>query len=511
MLAFILILINKIMKSFRKLLSNRKFNFSTTNLKWGEDKEQDIKVFQEQAYIALDSICNHLLTSDCGTVLPKCKPNFLRHLIEKVPNKTPSNYDDIMNDLDNKLLSNFTKFTHNGYLSWFPCMTSYPGILGHLVGHGFSNPATSYQNSKVIFELEKKITDWFKEAYGLPDVFSQKESGALIFHGVSLTSISATLAAKRIALNKYPNDCSKFRYYCSEQSHYSIKKAINIAGSKAVIIPIIFDNKKNNFVMDMDLLNKTIEEDVRNGLIPIYVAATLGTTGTTAIDYLEEIGDIARKYKMWYHVDAAYAGNALILEEFRWTAKGIEKANSFAFNPVKLFPTLQNSACCFYTNISHAVSAYEVDSLVNQNQLGLNLNDAEFGTARLNKALKLYSAFSVLGKDYLKDLARRIFNAAKLSEKLLSESGKFEVLFQPCNFALVCFKLKTRGNEELIKLITKINDNGKLFIGPMDVKFVDKEELILVRLSINWLYTTDEIITKNMNDIIDCYNDTFKD
>lgn len=502
--------------------SNNKIINSNSNTDvhiWGEDKDSDIDMFKKQANLIIDMLCDEFLKADEGTVLPKVKPNFLKSLINDEFNNYSESFDSIKNELETKILPNFTKIHHKGYLSWFPCMQSFPGMLGQQISHSFINPSCNYQLSSVIFELERKITNWFKRAYGLPDNFNQPTSTSIIYHGVSLSSIATSLAAKRKKLKEYPHYIKKFKYYSSDEAHYSIRKAANISGFQSEKIPIKYCKIKNNYIMNFDLLKEKIENDVKEGYIPCYIAATLGTTGTTGIDDLEEIGQLAKKYNMWYHVDAAYAGNALILEKYREYLKGVEYADSFCFNPVKLFPILQNSACCFYKDSNDAILAYDVEnkniedifsvSKTSLNVYNLNYNDFEFSISRLNKALKIYTLINSCGFSYLKETALKIFDGASTAEKILKDDKRFEVMFYPSKFGLVVFKLRYKENEDLMKLINYINEEGRIFIGPMNITYENKE-LIVVRLSINWLYTSKDTIKKDIQFIIEGYNKLFK-
>lgn len=480
---------------------------------WGVNREKDIEQFRKNAYIVIDDIYDHLKTTNSKTVLPKCKPNFLKPLLkQKSFPDSPQSFNTVMNEVNSKILKNFTLFPHKGYLSWFPCHTSYPGMLGHLIDHGFENPSRSWDLNPSIFELEKKITDWFKKAYNLPNNFSKKESGAVIYHGVSLSSISSTLAAKRKKIKELNitnhETIPKLRYYCSEQAHYSIRKAANIAGSSSVLIPVKFCKQRNNFVMNTEILRAKIEEDVKNGNIPVYICSTIGTTGTTAIDETKKINQIAKEFGMWHHVDAAYAGNSAILPEYSWVLDGVEGSNSFAFNPVKMFPMMQNSACCYYENIHDAVNAYEESNDLSEEQGKWNLNYLEFGNVRLNKALKLYSVLTSFGLDKLRDLATKKFSAARVVEDIISKDSRFELYFNPCKFGLVCFKLKNRGNDDLIKFMNAVNADGNIFIGPFNVE-VDGVDLTLLRISINYLYIDNEGMKENMEKIMSYYDKVF--
>lgn len=476
---------------------------------WGQNRTTDIERFRALAKQNLKSIETQLTEIDTKTVLPACKPNFLRYLIDQKANSQPEDNEKTSFDLENILLKNFTLFSHRGYLSWFPCMTSYPGMLGQMLTYGFTGTQTDYNISIAPIQLEKVVTNWFKKAYNLPSNFSKTESGAVIYHGVSLSSIGSTLASKKRMLKLLPgSDEKKFKYYCSEMAHYSLRKAANIAGSKSEIIPVIFSEKKNNFIMNTKALEVKIKEDILNGFIPTYINSTIGTTGSTAVDDIFEIGELAKKYNMWYHIDAAYAGNSLILPEYNWVLYGLELANSFAFNPVKLFPILQNSACCYFSDLNEAILAYEVEKIPDLNKA--SQISYEFTTTRHNKALKMFTLLNSYGTSSLKDLATRIFRAARLIEEILSKDNRFEVMFAPSNFGLVCFKLSNRGNKDLIKFMNKVNEGGKLFLGPYDVKLSDNSEIILLRISVNWLYTTEEVIRENIKDITDSYDKAFE-
>ena len=118
--------------------------------------------------------------------------------------------------------------------------------------------------------------------------------------------------------------------YTSNQAQSSVEKAALVA-----LVRLRAIEPDENLVMRGEALKEAIEQDIRDGLIPFFVCATLGTTGACAFDNLEEIGLVCKEYGVWMHVDAAYAGSAFLCPEFRHFLNGIEHATSFGFNPSK--------------------------------------------------------------------------------------------------------------------------------------------------------------------------------
>ena len=492
-----------------KISSSDSVNESYT---WGEDRLEDIKRFQHESYKIVDLLCSQLLLTNEESVMPKEKPNFLRKCLQKEANSNSESFSLIRDDLKNNIVRGLTRFDHKGYLSWFPSMTSLPGIMGNMISNSFPTSGLNKSDNQLSYEFERYITEWFKNEMKLPHVYSKKNSGSLIYHGAGYANISSAMAAKRKAMKDHnavenPSIIHKFRYYISEQAHYSMRKACNIAGSRCVIIPVKYCSERKNIIMDCEYLENIIKQDISNGLIPIYIGGTLGTTGTTAMDDFVSLGKISKKYNIWFHVDGAYAGTAALLDEYSWILNGIELTNSFSINPVKLLPVLQNSAICYFTDIRQALCAYDVDKLITKNisMKDTNYTDLEMCTSRINKAFKIYVAINTYGVQYMKDLLHRVFSSTKLAEKILCESGYFEILYE-FHFGLTCFRLRNKNDDEQYTFINKINESGKLVIGPMVIKRMNQEDLLIIRLSINWLYTNENDVRENMKEILDCYS-----
>ena len=467
---------------------------------WGEDKQKDINQFRIKSKNLIEDLILNWKNCDNRPVLPKKVPNFLKKdLADSVITNQPQSFDNTIDEVIKKVAYNIVSCSSEGYISWFPCMPGYVSQLGQFIAFSSENPSRNWELNSVTFEIESIVTKWFWEAYNLPPNFNSDKSGSVIYHGVSLSNISSALAAKN---KKLKQGFTKLSYYCSEQAHYSVRKGINIAGSKATLLPVKLCKKQNNIVIDADYFEKKVQEDIANGYTPCYVMSTIGTTGTTAVDDTEKINSIARKYNIWHHVDAAYGANFSILPEYsRKYLKGVDKAQSFGFNPVKLFPILQNSAMCYFENKYDMLSAYELDAIITKESN--NLNYYEFGNARLNKTFKIYTVVKTMGFDYFQSLAARIVECAKIVKEEIKKNEHFEVCFDS-EFGLVTFKLKNKGDNELIKFMNQINSDGKIFIGPYDINVENKKYLVL-RYSVNSLYPDKEKTLMIVRHILNLY------
>lgn len=342
--------------------------------------------------------------------------------------------------------------------------------------------------------------------------------------------------------NQLVEDEKKFVFYYSSIAHYSVKKGINIAGYEGRIIPSVWSDEYSNFTTDTDYLEKQIIKDIEDGFIPTYICATLGTTSTCALDDCEKIGRLSKKYKIWLHVDAAYIGSSFMLEDYKDVVNSIKNANSLVINGNKLMPVSENSGYFFtsdYYSVMKTFNENAIDinseSIYNKvqnlnsdtNYLSKNFeyenfidskqkktakkeyNNYEIMSSRQNKALRLYTVFSVFGKFGLKNIVSKLFNAAKIFETKLENSGYFDIVCKT-KFALVCFRLKNKTIKENMQFIEHINKEPKISIGPYVIPDVDEDKSYISRISVNYIFITDAQAEKDCDYLIEEFKKCFK-
>jgi aromatic-L-amino-acid decarboxylase len=293
--------------------------------------------------------------------------------------------------------------------------------------------------------------------------------------------------------------------YTSEEAHSSVEKGAKIAGFGKGHLRLIPTGE--DFAMIPKELERAIEKDKQEGLIPCCVVATVGTTSSTAMDPLPAIGEICARYGAWLHVDAAMAGTAAILPEMRHILNGVELADSFVFNPHKwMFTSVDCSAYfCKQTSILKSTFGVMPEYLkTNADQLVNNYKDWGISLGRRFRALKLWfvmRSFGVVG------LQKRVREHIALAGDLASWIGdhpEFEIL-APVSLNLVCFRHRPSqrlcSEEEMEQinkaLMDRLNRSGEMFFThtKLNGKFT-------LRLCVGQTHTTREHVEKAWEKIL---------
>jgi aromatic-L-amino-acid/L-tryptophan decarboxylase len=363
-----------------------------------------------------------------------------------------------------------THWQNPNFFAYFPANTSPPSVLAEMLIATLGAQCMIWETSPAAAELEEKMMIWLREMIGLPSYFE-----GVIQDSASTATLAAILTAReRITGFSINNDgagkAGTLRVYCSEQTHSSVDKAVKIGGigrKNLVKIPV-----KEDFSMDPQKLKEAIICDKNNGYIPCCVVGTIGTTGTTAVDPIRAIGEICREYGIWFHVDAAMAGTALILPEFQWMLDGREYLDSFVFNPHKWMFTNFDCTAFFVKDVESLIRTFEILPEYLKTRTRGKVNDyRDWGVplGRRFRALKLWSVIRSYGTEGLREMVRNhISLAGRLKEMILKEND-FEIL-APVVISVVCFRYHPSGyNEDQINLFNeklnhKLNDSGKIYL-----------------------------------------------
>jgi len=294
------------------------------------------------------------------------------------------------------------------------------------------------------------------------------------------TASTATLCAILTAREKFTDfavnnkgfaETDVLRVYCSSEAHSSVEKAVKIAGiGRQNLVKIGLDD---DLRMVPALLEEAIMQDLRLGMKPLCVVAAMGTTGTTAVDPLAEIAQICGRYRLWLHVDAAFAGSALILPEYRWMIRGIEQADSFVFNPHKWLFTNFDCSAYFVKDSESLINTFKLVPEYLKTQIPEHVNDySNWGIqlGRRFRALKLWYVIRSFGISGLQNLLRKHIALANELKGRIQQHDQFE-LMAPVPFNLVCFRYHPKGisDTEILnslneRLLMELNRTGRMYI-----------------------------------------------
>jgi len=322
------------------------------------------------------------------------------------------------------------------------------------------------------------VLDWLRQMVDLPQEFR-----GVIQDTASTATLCALLCAREKLAQFQVNregfsDWSgkkALRVYTSSEAHSSVEKGVKIAGLGSQNLVTIAVDKA--YAMDPGDLERKIRADREQGLTPCCVVATVGTTSSTALDPLRPIGEIAQRYGLWFHVDAALAGSAAILPEMRWILDGIESADSLVFNPHKwLFTNFDCSAFfCRHPETLTATFAIHPEYLkTDRDQEVTNFRDWGIQLGRRFRALKLWFVLRTYGVEGLRQKLRDHLTLAQEFKGWVEESPDFETL-APIPLNTICFRFqpgkrsgRTLSAEKLDglnkDLLDEVNRSGKIFI-----------------------------------------------
>jgi len=430
-----------------------------------------IDEFKNNAYKVIDWIADYYKNVDSFPVLSQAAPGDIRSKLPDHPPEDGETFEAVLADMNEKILPGITHWQSPNFFAFFPCNSSGPAILGDMLSTGLGVQGMLWATSPACTELETHVLDWLVDMLDLPEKFkSTGTGGGVIQDTASSATLCALVAAREKASNGNINETGfdgTLRVYTSSQAHSSIEKAVKIAGiGKHNLRSIAVDNE---FAMRPSELRRAIEQDITDGLTPAFVCATVGTTSSTALDPLTEIGRICSEFGIWLHVDAAMAGSAAICPEYRFIHKGMEFANSYCFNPHKFLLTNFDCSCFYVSDRDALINALSITPEYLKNKASesnsvFDYRDWQIPLGRRFRSLKLWIVIRHYGIKGMQAHIRQHIESAKALTEEINKDDRFE-LMAPTVLNLVCFRYK--GSDEFNEtLVQRLNDSGKLYLIP---------------------------------------------
>ncbi len=370
--------------------------------------------FRMWAHKLADQMADYYENIGAYPVKSKVKPG---DIFAQLPSSAPAISEDmtqIMSDFESIIMPGITHWQSPSFFAYFPANGSYPSILAEMLTASLGAQCMVWDTSPAAAELEEMMMNWLKSMTGLP-----ADWHGVIQDTASTSTLAALLSAREKISGYGINDSGfsgneKLRVYCSTETHSSVEKAVKIAGiGRKNLVKIATDSL---FRMDASLLRKAILADMDAGFTPLCVVATMGTTGCTAIDPLKEISTICIETGTWLHVDAAYGGTALLLPEYRWMIEGIEKADSFVFNPHKWMFTNFDCSAYFVKDKEALLRTFEIlPEYLKTATRGLVNDYRDWGIplGRRFRALKLWFVIRSYGITKLQEMVREHIRIAR--------------------------------------------------------------------------------------------------
>ncbi|MFV2038973.1 MAG: pyridoxal-dependent decarboxylase [Acidimicrobiales bacterium] len=457
--------------------------------------------FRRHGHDLIDWIADYLEHVGEREVLASVEPGEIRSMIPRQAPDTAESMDNILADLDRVVMPGITHWQHPGFFGYFPASSSPAAILGEIASAGLAVQGMLWSTSPAVTEVESAVLDWLVDLLGLPAAWrvdTGPGGGVLQMSASHSTPTALVVPPHRATEPGHATDT--LVAYGSEQSHSSIEKGARVAGFRHIrAIPV-----DGRYAMSIPALKAAVAADLAAGLVPTWVCSSVGTTGTTAVDPVRTIAEVARESRMWHHVDAAYAGTAMICPEMRHHQDGVELADSYTFNPHKWMLTNFDCSAFWVADRAKLIGALSILPPYLRNDASasgevVDYRDWHVPLGRRFRSLKLWFVLRSYGANGLREYVRTHLSWAAESSRRAEEDPRFE-LFAPTTFAMVSFR-HVAGNSATEALGQAINASGSAYVTP---SVVDDTVFIRVAIGATW---TERRHVEALWDLIDEHGD----
>lgn len=436
-----------------------------------------------------DWIAHYLATVRELPVFPSLTPGSIRRRLPREAPEVGESMDDILADFRSIVVPGLNHWNHPAFYGYFSITASGPGILGEMLTAALNVNAMVWRSSPVATELEDVTTEWLRVLLGLPEPFE-----GVINDTASSSTLYALAAAREVAYPEVHREglfgLRRGRIYASEQAHSSVEKAVMTLGFGRDGYRTVPTNAR--FEMDPDALAHAIRRDAGEGVRPVAVVATLGTTSTASIDPVAEIATVAREHGAWLHVDAAYGGPAALVPEVAERFAGWEEADSVVVNPHKwLFTPIDCSVlyCRRPEDLARAFSIVPEYLSSSETSAARSLMDYGVSLGRRFRSLKLWFVLRYFGRQ---GIVARIRHHLELTRELagwISAEPGWSVL-APVDLGAVAFRYEGGEDEATtdarnMAILDQVNGTGEAFMTHTSLN-----GRIALRVSIGNLKTT---------------------
>jgi len=413
----------------------------------------------------------YLNTIDQFPVRAQTQPGDIAAQIPASAPDDAESMESIMADFEHIIPAGMTHWQHPRFFAYFPSNAAPAAMIAEQLATSMAAQCMLWQTSPSATELEQRMVQWLRQAVDLPDTFD-----GVFQDTASSATLCAILTMRERKLNWQGNEQGlsgqpQLRVYASSRTHSSIDKAMWIAGlGQNNLVKIDTDD---DYALKADALEQAIEEDLAAGRQPAGIVICVGGTSMGATDRVREVCEIAKRYDLFTHVDAAWAGSAMICPEYRPLWDGIELADSVVLNPHKWLGASMECSAHFIKDPASLVrtmaiqpeylKTYGQDGIVNFSEWGVQLG-------RRFRALKVWFLLRAYGLNGLRTMIRNHVEWSVRLAKQLEAEADFTVTTQPI-LSLFTFRYTPNAVTQPDalgalnkKLVTALNDDGRIYL-----------------------------------------------
>ena len=420
--------------------------------------------FRRAGHDLVDWIADYWERVEELPVLSQAAPGDIRAAWPDKPPQHAETWESIMADVESIIMPGITHWQSPNFFAYFPANASPPSVLGELLSAGLGVQGMLWATSPACTELETHLLDWMLDLCGLPDRFrSTGPGGGTIQDSASSGALVAILAARERVAGQYR--MGELVAYASEHAHSSVLKGLKVAG--LLEDQVRFVEADADHAMDPAKLREAMIADIVEDRRPFFVQATTGTTSSTALDPVDAIADVCKDFGAWLHVDGAFAGAAAVVPEFRFVNAGVERADSYSFNPHKWLLTNFDCSLFYIADRTPMISALSVVPEYLRNAATdagevIDYRDWQVSLGRRFRALKLWFVIRTHGADGLADFIRSHVEMAQRFAARIGAHPSYE-LVAPAPLSLVTFR-HVGGDSENERIRDAVNASGRAYL-----------------------------------------------
>ena len=390
---------------------------------------------------------------------------------EAVPEQ-PMGAEKVLDKVLQHVIPSVNILSHPKFFSFVPGPSNYVSAMADAIATGFNVFSGGWSAAPAAAEIEIVTIGWLLDMFGFP----AKRGGGIFTSGGSMANLTALVTARNI---KCGEDFSKAVIYLSDQAHSSNIKAIRVIGFRKEQIRIIPTDME--FKLGINKLKNAINKDRLEGLEPFCLIASAGTTNTGTVDPLTELAAICKKEKLWYHIDGAYGGAAILGKNGKKLLKGIDRADSLTVDPHKWFFQPYEMGCLLVRNHKWLSGTFtekpEYLRDVEGNASEINFFDHGIQLTRRFRALKFYMSIKTFGLKAFREAIQYNIDLTEEIENLLRKSPVWQVI-SPATLAIINFRYNPIDKNLDEKELDKLN-------GHISKKVVDSKKAMLVTTILN--------------------------
>jgi aromatic-L-amino-acid decarboxylase len=391
----------------------------------------------------------------------------------RLPETAPEHgepFDAIFDDFESIVVPGTTHWNHPRFFAYFATSAAPAAIAAEALSATLDVKAMLWRTSPAATELEQVTLRWLARLLGLPANWT-----GVMYDTASIAGFTALAAAREtLGLDirqrgMTGRDLPRLRIYITEHTHSHVEKAAIALGiGQENVVRVTCDDA---FRMRPDALDESIAADRAAGMLPLAIVATAGTTSTTSVDPVAAIAVVAQRHRVWLHVDAAYAGSAAIVPEYRWLLDGVESADSLVVNPHKWMFVPMDLSVLYLKDESTVRRAFSLvpEYLTTPDHETINYMDYGLQLGRRFRALKLWFVLRHFGAEGIRERLRAHVDLAQTFAAWVDGEPGWEVL-APHPMSVVCFRYVPGGldGDDVdalnARLLTAVNDTGELFM-----------------------------------------------